>query len=254
MNKDEAQRRTRRSFLGLAAGALGAAAGYRWLLGSQRDAGIAWPLRKAMEVNGKIWNTLTPKNAKSERIVGPPDGAAARINGDIGLSYEGELDSAVDIDSNWTINVTHDGQNKQTKLDLNAWSKCPRAREKALFCCIEGWSEPISYAGVRFADAMDHLQIGRRSDGSHYRYVGLATPDEKYYVSIDMESARHPQTLLADEQNGEPLGFDHGGPIRLIVPIKYGIKSLKRVGRIAFSDARPPDFWHERGYDWYASL
>jgi DMSO/TMAO reductase YedYZ molybdopterin-dependent catalytic subunit len=42
--------------------------------------------------------------------------------------------------------------------------------------------------------------------------------------------------------------------LRLVAPVKYGIKSIKRIGSITFTNARPPDFWAERGYDWYAGL
>jgi DMSO/TMAO reductase YedYZ molybdopterin-dependent catalytic subunit len=67
-----------------------------------------------------------------------------------------------------------------------------------------------------------------------------------------MQSALHPQTLLCYEMNGQPLPVEHGGPLRLVTTVKYGIKSIKRIGRITFIDERPPDFWAERGYDWYA--
>jgi DMSO/TMAO reductase YedYZ molybdopterin-dependent catalytic subunit len=69
-----------------------------------------------------------------------------------------------------------------------------------------------------------------------------------------MESMLHPQTLLAYEMNGKPLSIAHGAPLRLIIPVKYGIKSLKRVGRITFARHRPPDYWAERGYDWFSGL
>jgi DMSO/TMAO reductase YedYZ molybdopterin-dependent catalytic subunit len=73
-----------------------------------------------------------------------------------------------------------------------------------------------------------------------------------YYVGLDMASALHPQTLLVYEMEGRPLTPEHGAPLRLFTPVKYGIKSLKRIGTIRFTDERPPDFWAERGYDWYA--
>lgn len=60
----------------------------------------------------------------------------------------------------------------------------------------------------------------------------------------------HPQTLLAYEMNGQPLTNDHGAPLRLIIPVKYGIKNLKRIGKITFSDSRPKDYWAENGYDY----
>ena len=85
-------------------------------------------------------------------------------------------------------------------------------------------------------------------------YVGLETPYGEYYVSLDMESMLHPQTTLADMMNGAPLGPDHGEPLRLIIPIKYGIKNLKCIGKIFLAENRPPDYWAENGYDWYAGL
>jgi DMSO/TMAO reductase YedYZ molybdopterin-dependent catalytic subunit len=50
--------------------------------------------------------------------------------------------------------------------------------------------------------------------------------------------------------NGEPLTNEHGAPLRLLVPVKYGIKNLKRIGKITFSDVRPRDYWAEQGYDY----
>ena len=84
--------------------------------------------------------------------------------------------------------------------------------------------------------------------------MGLETPDGQYYVSIDMKSMLSPQTLLAYEMNGFPLTGDHGAPLRLVIPNKYGVKSLKRVGKIIFSDEKLPDYWGEQGYDWFIGL
>jgi DMSO/TMAO reductase YedYZ molybdopterin-dependent catalytic subunit len=67
-----------------------------------------------------------------------------------------------------------------------------------------------------------------------------------------MPSALHPQTLLAYEMNGQPLSPDHGAPLRLVIPVKYGIKHIKRIGTVVFTDRRPADFWANRGYDWHA--
>jgi DMSO/TMAO reductase YedYZ molybdopterin-dependent catalytic subunit len=65
----------------------------------------------------------------------------------------------------------------------------------------------------------------------------------------------HPQTLLAYEINGAPLTVEHGAPLRLASATKYGIKQIKRIGRIEFTAERPRDFWaDEYGYDWYAGF
>jgi DMSO/TMAO reductase YedYZ molybdopterin-dependent catalytic subunit len=63
-----------------------------------------------------------------------------------------------------------------------------------------------------------------------------------------------PQTLLCYEMNGEALTEPHGAPLRLVIPTKYGIKNLKRIGKIFYSQERPRDYWAELGYDWYAGL
>ena len=83
-------------------------------------------------------------------------------------------------------------------------------------------------------------------------YSGLITPDKGYYVGIDMPSLMHPQTLLCYEMNGQSLPLNQGYPLRLIIPVKYGIKHLKRIGSIYFSNSRPRDYWAEAGYDYYA--
>ena len=51
-----------------------------------------------------------------------------------------------------------------------------------------------------------------------------------------------------------PLELAHGAPLRLVIPVKYGIKNIKWVGTIRFSDERPRDFWARQGYDWYAGF
>ena len=86
------------------------------------------------------------------------------------------------------------------------------------------------------------------------KYVGLDTPDGQYYVGIEGEVALHPQTLLAYELNGQPLSPEHGAPLRLVTPLKYGIKQLKQIGRMTYTDTQPHDYWHEQGYDYYAGL
>ncbi|MBA3439166.1 MAG: molybdopterin-dependent oxidoreductase [Pyrinomonadaceae bacterium] len=123
----------------------------------------------------------------------------------------------------------------------------PRVEITTELKCIEGWSEVVHWAGARFADFAD-----RYAPATPGSYVGLETPDGGYYVGLDMESARHPQTLLCYEMDGKPLALEHGAPLRLYIPVKYGIKSIKRIGTISFTDDRPADFWAERGYDWYS--
>jgi Oxidoreductase molybdopterin binding domain len=131
------------------------------------------------------------------------------------------------------------------------------------FKCIEGWSEIVYWGGVRLRDFLAAFPP-RNGSGNHFdstdlargisKYVGFETPDGQYYVGIEREVASHPQTLLAYELNGHPLTPDHGSPLRLVTPLKYGIKQLKQIGRMTYTDMRPRDYWHEQGYDYFAGL
>jgi hypothetical protein len=190
----------------------------------------------------------------------PPAGKEPRLNGTLGMK------SAI-ILSDWQLAVRSDRDpNGQPAIfNIEAIRAMPRTDTSTLFMCIEGWSDPWSYAGVKFSDFLKFTGLGTRSGkpwnpedpngmADLYSYVGLATPDKGYYVSIDMQSMLHPQTVLAYEMNGRPLELIHGAPLRLAIPIKYGVKNIKRIGSIVFSDQRPPDFQVDHGESWYMGL
>lgn len=54
--------------------------------------------------------------------------------------------------------------------------------------------------------------------------------------------------------NDQPITAEHGAPVRLLIPVKYGVKNLKRIGTIRFADERPRDYWAEEGYDYHLGL
>jgi hypothetical protein len=133
-----------------------------------------------------------------------------------------------------------------TMADVN---KLPHFEMVTEFMCIEGWSEIVNWGGARLHDF-----VAAFTPAGLPEYIGFETPDSQYYIGIEREVALHPQTLIAYELNGQPLTPDHGAPLRLVTPLKYGIKQLKQIGRITYTQTRPRDFWHEQGYDYYAGL
>ncbi|MGI8812703.1 MAG: molybdopterin-dependent oxidoreductase [Pyrinomonadaceae bacterium] len=145
-------------------------------------------------------------------------------------------------------------------LSLDDIKRLPRVEMTTELKCIEGWSVVVNWAGTRFSDFLalylPSTMHGSQADISRPHefvpYVSMVTPDGGYYVGMDMPSIMHPQTLLCYEMNGAPLTMEHGAPLRLVTTTKYGIKQIKRIGRIVFTDVRPADFWAERGYDWYS--
>jgi DMSO/TMAO reductase YedYZ molybdopterin-dependent catalytic subunit len=169
-------------------------------------------------------------------------------------NYHGET-PVIDLDA-WRLRLTGaEGENGKTRtLTLADIQALPRVSETTELKCIEGWSAITNWTGARFAD---FARAYPPPPGT--KYVALVSepdgyPDERYHVGLDIESALHPQTLLAYAMNDAPLNAAHGAPLRLIIPVKYGIKSIKLITHIAYSATRPGDYWAEQGYDWYAGL
>ncbi len=138
-------------------------------------------------------------------------------------------------------------------LQLADITQLPRVELVTQFKCIEGWSQIVRWAGVRMADFLDSYPP-ELVDGKEPRYVYMETPDGDYYTGYDLHALRHPQTLLVTEMMGMPLTQNHGAPLRLHMPTKYGYKQIKRIGLIAYTNTKPDDYWSKLGYDWYAGL
>jgi hypothetical protein len=138
-------------------------------------------------------------------------------------------------------------------LAMSDVQKLPKVEFCTEFKCIEGWSEITQWGGYRLRDLME-MYPPAKVNGREPRYVYMETPDGNYYGGYDMTAARHPQSLLVTEMGGKPLTQQHGAPLRLYMPIKYGYKQLKRIGLIAYTDRKPDDFWTKLGYDWYAGV
>lgn len=250
------RRQTRRSFLAGGVAALAATAGWRWLLSRREDDGIPWPFRRALEINEELARDYFRRDRQAPTL--PPEAAREdRINGDIGLDDDFDFAS-------WALRVEGLAASDQpVNLTLDAVRRLPRAEMTTELKCIEGWSTVVRWAGARFSDFMaayppaalsDDLGDSEHNPQGLPPYVSLETPDGGYYVGLEIESMLHPQTLLCYEMNGGPLTPEHGAPLRLVIPLKYGIKNIKRIGTLRYAHTRPADYWAERGYDWYVGL
>ena len=233
-------------FIGFNAIAFGA---WRWLYKSQIEedgitGGARKPLRKALNQNELLFR----KAFSNDNLVATyPKSMAVpnvRVNSEIGID-----DADFDPDK-WSLHVQKmDGS--KLEISLAAIMELPKTEIVYDFKCVEGWDQISHWGGLKFTDFIAHFNL---QNEAKLQFVGFSTPDDAYYVGIDMPSALHPQTMLAYEVNGRPLPIEHGQPLRLIIPVKYGIKNLKRIGSISFSDQRPPDYWAEQGYDYYSGL
>jgi len=130
--------------------------------------------------------------------------------------------------------------------------------------CVEGWSSIGKWKGVPLSVVLDKVRLKPQA-----RYVVFYCADDlgqtgaedgKYYESIGMDDAFHPQTILAYEMNDKALPIPHGAPLRLRVERQLGYKMAKYVMRIeAVADLSGirggrGGFWEDLGYEWYAGI
>ncbi len=233
---------------------------YAWIKNSPNLMGAKKPLRRVLDANEQLARTYFSPTHLVKTY--PPEAAVKtpRVNGFDGMRTP--------LPANWKLQIDRPGQPEPLWLTMADIRALPKHELVYDFKCVEGWSQVQHWGGARLSDFLTTNQLGIRAgqtagavDAARpanrsdlFAYVGLETPDKGYYVGIDMDSALHPQTLLAYELNGQPISNQHGAPLRLIIPVKYGVKNIKRIGRIFFSDTRPRDFWAERGYDYYVGL
>ena len=123
--------------------------------------------------------------------------------------------------------------------------------------CVEGWSAIAWWAGFRFDDLlrayppMSQAKWARLESSVNLGPWGNPDP---YFVSLDLSTARHSQTLLATNLNGKPLTVEHGAPLRLVAPVKLGLKNIKAITRISYKKDEPTDYWAKRGYSRYDGI
>ncbi len=270
LSDEEAKRqmfkRSRRSFLVGGAAAIAGIFGYRWL----REPENFSIFQKGFRFNESVSQTFLGNNDLAPEFA--KELAGDRVNGMLGLESEIEFDrwrlQIVGVANaqnyqQFSPNIAFGGEDNAPRtmdsppapnpavagllLTLDEIKSLPRVEMTTELKCIEGWSQIINWTGARFSDFARKF-----APPENTKYVSLVTPDREYYVGWDMQSILHPQTLLAYEMNGQPLTLEHGAPLRLVTTTKYGIKQLKRIGRIEFTNERPADYWAEQGYDWYS--
>ncbi len=217
--------------------------GWKWLHHQPQDNGALKPLRTILNTNEKVFSALVDDDHLAKTFPVSKAVSKVRVNGNAGMN--------ADFDPlTWKLQLIR-RPGDTLYISIDEIKALPKTDIVFDFKCIEGWSQVTHWAGVKFSEFVKRYGLIEQSG---MQYAGLITPDKGYYVGIDMSSILHPQTILCYEMNGKPLPINQGAPLRLIIPVKYGIKHLKRIGTIFFSNTRPPDYWYERGYDYFSGL
>lgn len=217
--------------------------GYNALMKQPKEDKAIPTLRRGLELNEFIFSTLFSKNHLTKEYAKNLAAPKVRVNGDAGLAKDSDT-------ANWKLQVVRK-IGDTLNISLAEIKALPKTEITFDFKCIEGWNQITHWGGVRFSDFMVKYGLAKNAK---MKYVGMQTPDSLYYVGIDMPSMLQEQTLLCYEMNGKPLPMNQGYPLRLIIPVKYGVKHLKRIGTIFFDNNKPRDYWYEKGYDYYCGL
>jgi DMSO/TMAO reductase YedYZ molybdopterin-dependent catalytic subunit len=148
-----------------------------------------------------------------------------------GASYRLSLSGLIADKRPWTI------------ADLRA---LPQTTQITRHVCVEGWSAVGKWGGVPLS-----LFLERVGADLTARYVGFQCAD-KYWTSIDMPTALHPQTLVVLDFPGKPGETKYGYPVKVRIPTKLGFKNPKFVTEIYVSNDNPGGYWERLGYNWFS--
>jgi DMSO/TMAO reductase YedYZ molybdopterin-dependent catalytic subunit len=252
---------SRRDFLVLGAGALAAIAGAGFLLpqttlnriGVRRNLDSPakeWFLNKALRIDDDVAEALY---STTRRV---PTYTKSQITPLVN-NYNGATPDPGYV-SGWKLTLEGLASGLSTSLDIrNLLTRFSVHEQITRLVCVEGWSAIAWWAGLRFDDLlrayppMSQAKWARAESSVNLDASGNPDP---YFMSLDLATARHPQTLLATHFNGQPLTVDHGAPLRLLVPVKLGLKNVKAVTRITYVAEEPRDYWAERGYSRYDGI
>jgi DMSO/TMAO reductase YedYZ molybdopterin-dependent catalytic subunit len=234
--------RTRRDLLLFSAGAVAAVAGAGFLLpqttlsrmGVRRNSnahGKAWLLNKALRIDDDVAEALYSRN----RMV--PTYTKSQIT-PIKNNYNGATPDPAYIPG-WRLTLDGLSSGLTVSLDIGALLVHHQIYDQITrLVCVEGWSAIAWWSGLRFDDLLHAYPPVSQAKWAHIESsVNLdanGNPDP-YFVSIDLLTAQHPQTLLATHLNGKPLIMEHGAPLRLLVPVKLGLKNIKAITRITYT-------------------
>lgn len=146
-------------------------------------------------------------------------------------------------------------QGSAVQLTLDDVMKLPRTDTRIRHYCVEGWTAVADWSGVRVSELAK--LVGANASHRYVEFRSFDAPndvDRAYWSSWDIESALHPQTLVAYARNGVLLTPAAGAPLRLYGAVKLGYKNVKYLREINFVDRRTGGYWENQGYEWFAGV
>jgi sulfoxide reductase catalytic subunit YedY len=165
----------------------------------------------------------------------------------------------------WTIEVGG-LVNKPKTFDINELLKFPSEERIYRFRCVEAWSMVIPWLGFPLKMLLDQVQpLGNAKYVAFETYYSRKQMQSSFSAGIDfpyveglrLDEALHPLTILATGLYGKQMPNQNGAPVRLVVPWKYGFKSIKSIVKITLTENQPPTTWNIAGpseYGFYSNV
>src|SRR5574342_322710 len=152
----------------------------------------------------------------------------------------------------WTVEVYGLVKNKKTYGIEDLLKKFPQEERVYRLRCVEAWSMVIPWNGFPLASLLKEVEP--TSDAKYVRFISIYDPKQMpgqnspfynwpYEEGLRLDEAMHNLTILATGLYGEPMPKQDGAPIRLVVPWKYGFKSIKSIVKIELVDYQPATLW-----------
>ncbi len=148
----------------------------------------------------------------------------------------------------WALEVSGLVSNP-VRLTLEDLQRLPRVSNRVNHYCVEGWTAVETWTGVPFSELAKFVRVAPEA-----HYVDFQSFDDDYHESWDLESAMHPQTVVAYGLDGKMLEPAHGAPARVYSPVKLGYKNTKYLTRIVFMPKMNGGYWSDQGYEWYGGV
>ena len=155
----------------------------------------------------------------------------------------------------WEVEIAGEVERKRT-YDVDELIRMGRLEERLYHLrCVEAWSANVPWTGYPLSQLID--QLNPSSDAKYVRFVTVHRPQQMpgqrrlgnyswpYYEALTMDEAMNELTLLTFGVYGHPLSKQNGAPVRLVLPWKFGFKSLKSIVKIEFLKSRPGTFWSD---------
>jgi sulfoxide reductase catalytic subunit YedY len=158
----------------------------------------------------------------------------------------------------WQLEVTGLCERKRTYDVDDLVKRFPPEERVYRFRCVEAWSMVVPWVGIPLAKIIQEAQP--TAAATHVRFTTFLRPSEAprqgeksffgtgepwpYTEGLTLQEARNELTLLGVGMYGKTLARQHGAPVRLVVPWKYGFKNIKSLVKIEFTDQQPQTFWN----------